>query len=304
MPSPPFPVMIAAIGIPLLIHQHHGNPAIVAAVGMLSGFCGTLLTPMAANFNLVPAALLELRDRYAVIRAQAPTAMPLLGFNIALALRDGDSDDPRRSRPPAASPALTLGHLGQQWPFKLDLILTGPGRPAAPRSRLHPIFHGSFDWHSCVHGWWQVMRLARAFPTIPEAAAIRARADAMLVPDKVAGELARLGAALFGRVRAALWLGLAAGAAQRTRCARGFTGWAAAIEPLGARVRGAVRGLSATADLSDPQRRAFQHRLRADPRASTGHRAHDSPLAASIETTRARLVWRAIACVPGVGAGR
>ena len=79
-----FPVMTAAIGIPLLIHQHHGNPAIVAAVGMLSGFCGTLLTPMAANFNLVPAALLELRDRYGVIRAQAPTAIPLLGFNIAL----------------------------------------------------------------------------------------------------------------------------------------------------------------------------------------------------------------------------
>ena len=79
-----FPVMTAAIGIPLLIHAHHGNPAIVAAVGMLSGFCGTLLTPMAANFNLLPAVLLDLRDRYAVIRAQAPTAIPLLGFNIAL----------------------------------------------------------------------------------------------------------------------------------------------------------------------------------------------------------------------------
>ena len=79
-----FPVMTAAIGIPLLVRQHHGDPAVVAAVGMLSGFCGTLLTPMAANFNLVPAALLGLRDRYAVIRAQAPTALPLLGFNIAL----------------------------------------------------------------------------------------------------------------------------------------------------------------------------------------------------------------------------
>ena len=79
-----FPVMTAGIGIPLLIRAHHGDPAIVAAVGMLSGFCGTLLTPMAANFNLVPAALLELRDRYAVIRAQAPTAIPMLGFNIAL----------------------------------------------------------------------------------------------------------------------------------------------------------------------------------------------------------------------------
>ena len=79
-----FPVMIAAVGVPLLIGVHHGDPAVVAAVGMLAGFCGTLLTPMAANFNLVPVALLGLRDRYAVIRAQAPTAVMLLAFNIAL----------------------------------------------------------------------------------------------------------------------------------------------------------------------------------------------------------------------------
>jgi uncharacterized membrane protein len=51
---------------------------------MLAGFCGTLMTPMAANFNLVPAALLDLRDRNAVIRAQIPTALPLLVVNIAL----------------------------------------------------------------------------------------------------------------------------------------------------------------------------------------------------------------------------
>jgi uncharacterized membrane protein len=51
---------------------------------MLAGFCGTLMTPMAANFNLVPAALLELRDRNGVIRAQVPTALPLLAFNILL----------------------------------------------------------------------------------------------------------------------------------------------------------------------------------------------------------------------------
>ena len=79
-----FPVMFAAIGLPLLIRAHHGDPARVAAVGMLAGFCGTLMTPMAANFNLVPAALLELKDRYGVIRAQVPTAVPLLIFNIIL----------------------------------------------------------------------------------------------------------------------------------------------------------------------------------------------------------------------------
>ena len=79
-----FPVMAAAIGVPLLIVAHHGNPAVVGAVGMLAGFCGTLMTPMAANFNLVPAALLELKDQYGVIRAQVMTALPLLLFNTIL----------------------------------------------------------------------------------------------------------------------------------------------------------------------------------------------------------------------------
>ena len=79
-----FPVMVAAIGVPLLIQQDGGNPAVIGAVGMLAGFCGTLMTPMAANFNLVPAALLELKDQYGVIRAQVATALPLLAFNIVL----------------------------------------------------------------------------------------------------------------------------------------------------------------------------------------------------------------------------
>ena len=79
-----FPVMTAAIGVPLLIRTYHGDPAIVCAIGMLAGFCGTLLTPMAANFNLVPAALLELKDRNGVIRQQVGTALPLLAVNIAL----------------------------------------------------------------------------------------------------------------------------------------------------------------------------------------------------------------------------
>jgi uncharacterized membrane protein len=79
-----FPVMAAAIGVPLLIQGYHGDPAVVGAVGMLAGFCGTLMTPMAANFNLVPAALLELKDQHGVIRAQVATALPLLAVNILL----------------------------------------------------------------------------------------------------------------------------------------------------------------------------------------------------------------------------
>jgi uncharacterized membrane protein len=79
-----FPVMTAGIGLPVIVGKFGGDPAIMAALGMLSGFCGTLLTPMAANFNIVPAALLELSDRNAVIKAQAPTALLLLVANIGL----------------------------------------------------------------------------------------------------------------------------------------------------------------------------------------------------------------------------
>ncbi|MBU6253106.1 MAG: DUF2891 family protein, partial [Alphaproteobacteria bacterium] len=87
--------------------------------------------------------------------------------------------------------ALTLSHLGREYPYKMDLVLMGP-EDAKPPIDHHPIFHGSFDWHSCVHGWWQVLRLARLYPDLPEAAAVRARADAMLTPDKVEGERAFL----------------------------------------------------------------------------------------------------------------
>ena len=79
-----FPVMTVAIGIPLIVIRHDGDPAAMAAMGMLCGYCGTLLTPLAANFNLVPVALLNLDSQYAVIRQQIMTAVPLLAGNIAL----------------------------------------------------------------------------------------------------------------------------------------------------------------------------------------------------------------------------
>lgn len=77
-----FPVMATAIGVPLLVQGYGGDAAVIGAIGMLAGFCGTLMTPMAANFNLVPAALLELKDENAVIKAQIGTALPLLLVNI------------------------------------------------------------------------------------------------------------------------------------------------------------------------------------------------------------------------------
>ena len=79
-----FPVITAGIGIPLLVMQHGANPAVMAAIGMFSGYCGTLMTPMAANFNLVPVALLDIKDPHLVIKAQLPTAVLLLGCNTVL----------------------------------------------------------------------------------------------------------------------------------------------------------------------------------------------------------------------------
>jgi uncharacterized membrane protein len=79
-----FSVITLGIGLPLIVHQHGGNPAIMAALGMLAGYCGTLCTPMAANFNLVPAMLLELVDPHAVIKAQLPFAAILFVFNLLM----------------------------------------------------------------------------------------------------------------------------------------------------------------------------------------------------------------------------
>ena len=79
-----FPVMTGGVGVPILVNVYHGDPAVMAAIGMFSGYCGTLMTPMAANFNIVPAALLELPDRNAVIKAQIPTALGILICNVFL----------------------------------------------------------------------------------------------------------------------------------------------------------------------------------------------------------------------------
>ena len=130
---------------------------------------------------------------------------------------------------PRAFARLTLGHIGRRYPYKLDQVLNGPEDVREPHE-IHPIFHGSFDWHSCVHGWWQLLTIARLFPDMPEAAEIRARADAMLVPDKVAGELAVLSrpyAAGFERPYGWAWA-----LALHGEAVRHPAGWGAALEPL------------------------------------------------------------------------
>lgn len=80
-----FSVITAGIGIPFII-KHGGNPAVIGALGMTAGYCGTLMTPMAANFNIVPASILEIKDKYGIIKIQAPMALLLLLSHIILML--------------------------------------------------------------------------------------------------------------------------------------------------------------------------------------------------------------------------
>lgn len=79
-----FAMITSAIGVPMLVVVHGANPAAIGAIAMLAGYCGTLMTPMAANFNIVPVALLEMRDQYGVIKAQIPIALVMLTLNILL----------------------------------------------------------------------------------------------------------------------------------------------------------------------------------------------------------------------------
>ena len=79
-----FAVITTGIGIPLVIKMHGADPAIAGVIAMLCGYSGTLMTPMAANFNVVPAALLEMHDKSGVIKAQVLTALPMLVINIGL----------------------------------------------------------------------------------------------------------------------------------------------------------------------------------------------------------------------------
>src|SRR5215217_8055407 len=92
---------------------------------------------------------------------------------------------------------IALGHVRKEYPHKLDHVLDGDEDLLAP-SQLHPIFHGSFDWHSCVHGYWLLMRVRRLFPDLPVRARIDALFDEMLTPEKVQGELDYLDRAYSG----------------------------------------------------------------------------------------------------------
>lgn len=103
---------------------------------------------------------------------------------------------------------IALGHVTQEYPHKLDHVMDADADVLPPRA-LHPVFFGSYDWHSCVHGWWTLLTLRRLYPEIPEAAQIAQLAESSFSAEKLAVELAYLGrpaAAGFERPYGWAWL--------------------------------------------------------------------------------------------------
>lgn len=126
-----------------------------------------------------------------------------------------------------------LGHVTREWPYKMDHVFTGPQDVMAPRD-AHPIFFGSFDWHSCVHGWWTLFTVLRLHPDMAEAPQIIALADASFTPDKVAAEtayLARPSSRGFERPYGWAWLLMLAAELKRHDTDYGRR-WSANLKPL------------------------------------------------------------------------
>lgn len=124
---------------------------------------------------------------------------------------------------------IALGHVTREYPHKLDHVLGSDADALTPRA-LHPIFFGSFDWHSCVHGWWTLLTVRRLFSDLPEASAIAHLADKSFTPEKVGAELAYLDRPLsrgFERPYGWAWLLYLHLEATRHRQT-----WAADLEPL------------------------------------------------------------------------
>jgi hypothetical protein len=128
---------------------------------------------------------------------------------------------------------LALDHVARPYPNKLDHVLNGPEDVRAPRE-LHPIFYGSFDWHSCVHGYWLLLRLLRQFPTVPETTRIRTVVDQHFTNNAVAAEVAYLARPLTGtfeRPYGWAWLLMLAGELASHESSDGRR-WSATLAPL------------------------------------------------------------------------
>ena len=87
--------------------------------------------------------------------------------------------------------SLALNHLTREFPNKLMHAMSSAADAQTPR-QLHPIFYGSYDWHSCVHGYWLLLRLLNTYPELPEAEKIITVVGQHLTAENVAGEMAYL----------------------------------------------------------------------------------------------------------------
>src|SRR4051812_7031745 len=128
---------------------------------------------------------------------------------------------------------IALSHVTREYPNRLDQVLSVPGDLQAPRT-LHPIFYGSFDWHSCVHSYWLLATLYRLFPDAAEAARIRDLFRDAFTKQKVAGECAylkRKSERLFERPYGWAWLLMLQAELSRHETRQGQR-WAAALQPL------------------------------------------------------------------------
>lgn len=158
---------------------------------------------------------------------------------------------------------IALGHVTREYPNKLDHVLSGPPDAQTPAA-LHPVFYGSFDWHSCVHAYWMLGRILSKFPQLPITTQITSLFDRQLTPEKVAAECAyleRSGTRGFERPYGWAWL---------LKLAAELQGgpWAAPIAPLAdafaARFRGFLPIATYPMRVGTHANTAFALRLAAD----------------------------------------
>ena len=191
---------------------------------------------------------------------------------------------------------IALGHVEREYPHKLDHVLGGPEDARTP-SDLHPVFHGSFDWHSCVHGHWLLARLLRRYPGLPQAAAIRALFDRQFTPSKVASEMAYLNRpASAGFERPYGWAWLMKLQAELQDLGDEGAAWADALGPLAKafaeRMRGYLGKLTYPVRSGAHANSAFALWLAFDYAVAAG----DDPLKDSIETRAWEWFGRDAAC--------
>ena len=137
--------------------------------------------------------------------------------------------------------AVVLAHVGREYPNKLDHVMNGPGEVRSPRE-LHPIFYGSFDWHSCVHGYWLLVRALRTQPSLAQAAEVVGLIDGSVTPENVAREAEYLKQPLRGTferpygwgwlLKLAAELGEPVAAGVRAEVAEALGKWRRILDPL------------------------------------------------------------------------